>query len=98
MELIDFFKEVTQKVADGKLEDLTSMNPPKPEFLNWVEDIFSFSEERLAKYKVPRIIEFPISLPKTISGKIRRIELRANEATSKLKKETRTHEYFHAKY
>ena len=62
------------------------------------KDIFSFSEERLAKYKVPRIIEFPVSLPKTISGKIRRIELRANEATSKLKKETRTHEYFHAKY
>ena len=62
------------------------------------KDIFSFSEERLAKYKVPRIIEFPDSLPKTISGKIRRIELRANEATSKLKKETRIHEYFHAKY
>ncbi|MEM9936017.1 MAG: AMP-binding protein [Bacteroidota bacterium] len=62
------------------------------------KDIFSFSEERLAKYKVPRIIEFPSSLPKTISGKIRRIELRANEAMAKLEKETRTHEYFHEKY
>ncbi|MEM8897131.1 MAG: AMP-binding protein [Bacteroidota bacterium] len=62
------------------------------------KEIFSFSEERLAKYKVPRIIEFPTSLPKTISGKIRRIELRANEAISKLDKEKRAHEYFHEKY
>ncbi|MEO1216259.1 MAG: AMP-binding protein [Bacteroidota bacterium] len=61
-------------------------------------DIFAFTEERLAKYKVPRIIEFPEALPKTISGKIRRIELRANEANSKLKEESRIHEYFHPKY
>ncbi|MEO1451362.1 MAG: AMP-binding protein, partial [Bacteroidota bacterium] len=61
-------------------------------------DIFQFSEGLLAKYKVPRIIEFPEALPKTISGKIRRIELRANEAQSKINKEQRTHEYFHQKY
>jgi len=62
------------------------------------EELFSFTEKHLAKYKVPRIIEFPDALPKTISGKIRRIELRANEAQSKLDKEKRAHEYFHAKY
>ncbi|MEO1049871.1 MAG: AMP-binding protein [Bacteroidota bacterium] len=62
------------------------------------QEIFTFSEERLAKYKVPRIIEFPQSLPKTISGKIRRIELRSMEATTKVNKEKRTHEYFHDKY
>lgn len=62
------------------------------------EDLFSFSEKRLAKYKVPRIIEFPKSLPKTISGKIRRIELRANEASHRLNPTNKKHEYFHAKY
>ncbi len=62
------------------------------------EELFAFSEKQLAKYKVPRIIEFPESLPKTISGKIRRVELRANEAQSKIDQQTRPHEYFHAKY
>ena len=62
------------------------------------EEIFRFSEDRLAKYKVPRIIEFPDALPKTISGKIRRIELRSNEAIVRMKKGKGTHEYFHDKY
>ena len=62
------------------------------------EEIFLFAEERLANYKVPRIIEFPEALPKTISGKIRRIELRANEATDRLNKVEKRHEYFHRKY
>jgi acyl-coenzyme A synthetase/AMP-(fatty) acid ligase len=29
-----------------------------------------------APYKYPRAIEFVVSLPKTVSGKIRRVELR----------------------
>lgn len=62
------------------------------------EELFAFSEKHLAKYKVPRIIEFPEALPKTISGKIRRIELRATEAQRKLDGLRGTHEYFHAKY
>ena len=62
------------------------------------QELFSFCGERLAKYKIPRIIEFSTTLPKTISGKIRRIELRANEAVSKQHKEIRKHEYFHDKY
>ena len=33
-----------------------------------------------APYKYPRIIEFVDELPKTISGKIRRVEIRANDA------------------
>ena len=32
-----------------------------------------------APYKYPRAIEFVAELPKTISGKIRRVELRAAE-------------------
>jgi acetyl-CoA synthetase len=41
-------------------------------------DIFRFLRERLAGYKLVRRIEFS-DLPKTISGKIRRVELRGQE-------------------
>lgn len=40
------------------------------------EEIQSFCKELTAPYKYPRVIEFVDSLPKTISGKIRRVELR----------------------
>jgi acetyl-CoA synthetase len=40
--------------------------------------IFSYTRERLAPYKRVRRLEFS-DLPKTISGKIRRVELRAQE-------------------
>ena len=36
-----------------------------------------------APYKYPRIVEFVTELPKTISGKIRRVEIRENDATEK---------------
>ena len=65
---------------------------------NLAKEIFSFCEGKLAKYKIPRIIEFTNSLPKTISGKIRRIELRADEAVSRINNEKRTNEFFHDKY
>jgi len=43
------------------------------------KEIFAFARERLAPYKRIRRIEFR-ELPKTISGKIRRVELRKQEA------------------
>jgi len=43
------------------------------------KDIFAFLRRRLAPYKRIRRLEFS-DLPKTISGKIRRVELRVNEA------------------
>ncbi|MFC5460786.1 AMP-binding protein [Massilia niabensis] len=43
-------------------------------------ELFAFARERLAPYKRIRRIEFR-ELPKTISGKIRRVELRKQEAT-----------------
>lgn len=58
------------------------------------DKIFGYCKSRLAAYKVPRIIEFVPELPKTISGKIRRIELRAAEEHRKSLKETGTNEYF----
>ena len=42
-------------------------------------DIQNFVKKHTAPYKYPREIEFVSSLPKTISGKIRRIELREND-------------------
>src|SRR5690554_1192800 len=62
------------------------------------QELFAFSEEHLSRYKIPRIIEFTEELPKTISGKIRRIELRAEEGMSKQKKEKRENEFYHDKY
>jgi acyl-coenzyme A synthetase/AMP-(fatty) acid ligase len=58
-------------------------------------DIFRHCTKVLAKFKIPRIIEFVPEVPKTISGKIRRIELREIEAKSKQAGEKRPHEYFY---
>nr|ART90365.1 acetyl-coenzyme A synthetase [uncultured bacterium] len=43
------------------------------------QDILAFARERLAPYKRIRRIEFVVELPKTISGKIRRVQLRSQE-------------------
>jgi acetyl-CoA synthetase len=44
------------------------------------QDVLRYAREHLAAYKRVRRIEF-YELPKTISGKIRRVELRQREAT-----------------
>jgi len=61
------------------------------------DQLFSFSREHLAPYKIPRIIEFVQELPKTISGKIRRVELRARESENKAKGITSSDEYNYQK-
>jgi acetyl-CoA synthetase len=48
------------------------------------DEIFAFTRAHLGAYKMPRLIEFVNELPKTISGKIKRGELRAMEAQHKL--------------
>ena len=40
-------------------------------------ELLAYGRAHLAPYKMPRILEFVTELPKTISGKIRRVELRA---------------------
>lgn len=42
------------------------------------KEIQSYVKSHTAPYKYPRIVEFLEELPKTISGKIRRVELRSN--------------------
>ena len=50
------------------------------------KELQDFVKNLTAPYKYPREIEYVDSLPKTISGKIRRIELREMEKQRKLKK------------
>ena len=47
-----------------------------------VKEIQSHVRERLSAYAYPRLIEFTETLPKTLTGKIRRIELREAEERS----------------
>jgi long-chain acyl-CoA synthetase len=47
------------------------------------EDIISFCKEKLAAYKVPKIVEFRSELPKSAVGKILRKVLRDEEAAKK---------------
>jgi len=46
---------------------------------NLVKDLQEHVKELTAPYKYPRKIEFLDDLPKTTSGKIRRVELRQQE-------------------
>lgn len=61
-------------------------------------DLFRHCMKILAKFKIPRIIEFVPEVPKTISGKIRRIELREMEIQAKQKGERRPNEYFYHEF
>lgn len=56
--------------------------------------LFKFTRDRLAPYKRVRRLEFVTELPKTISGKIRRVELRLNEERLHLRGE-RPEQAFH---
>lgn len=66
---------------------------PSPEL---ARDIFLFCRTRLAHYKIPRILEFCPELPKTISGKIRRTELRSTETETRKRKEHLPNEFLYA--
>ncbi|MDB5816892.1 MAG: putative acetyl-coenzyme synthetase, partial [Rhizobacter sp.] len=56
--------------------------------------IFAFGRAQLAPYKRVRRIEFVDELPKTISGKIRRVQLRAQEAERRTAGTRGPQEYF----
>ena len=38
--MLNYFQAVNHLVAAGKLNDLQYLQPPKPEYFNWVEDVF----------------------------------------------------------
>ena len=55
---------------------LAEGHDPSPDLVTGIQD---FVKQLTAPYKYPREIEFRAALPKTISGKIRRVELREEE-------------------
>ncbi|MCY1291339.1 Acetyl-coenzyme A synthetase [compost metagenome] len=57
-------------------------------------DLFAFVREQLAPYKRVRRLEFVSELPKTISGKIRRVELRQMEVQRRQAEARAALEYF----
>jgi acetyl-CoA synthetase len=57
-------------------------------------DILAFARGHLAPYKRVRRIEFVAELPKTLSGKIRRVDLRNSEAQRRQQGDRRAGEYF----
>ncbi|HLX27464.1 MAG TPA: AMP-binding protein [Casimicrobiaceae bacterium] len=57
-------------------------------------DIFAFARRELAPYKRVRRLEFVAELPKTLSGKIRRVDLRHTEAQRRERGERAQNEYF----
>jgi acetyl-CoA synthetase/4-hydroxybutyrate---CoA ligase (AMP-forming) len=61
-------------------------------------DLFKHTINVLAKFKIPRIIEFVDELPKTISGKIRRVELRQSEEQKKQAEGAAANEYFYHEF
>ena len=62
-------------------------------------ELFQHSINILAKFKIPRIVEFVTEVPKTISGKIRRIELREQEVKKKEEGVDRApNEYFYGDF
>jgi len=61
-------------------------------------ELFQHTIDVLAKFKIPRIIEFVEALPKTISGKIRRVELRETEEKKKGDGAVSSNEYFYHQF
>ena len=59
------------------------LNPSYPANRELALKLFKHTLTILPKFKIPRIIEFVSEVPKTISGKIRRIELRQAEVARK---------------
>ena len=43
------------------------------------KELQDYVKKQTAPYKYPRVVEFVEELPKTISGKIRRVQIRGDE-------------------
>jgi len=61
-------------------------------------NIFKFTNERMAPYKRPRIIQFTEELPKTASGKIKRNDLRHAESDLRTRNARNKDEYFESDF
>jgi acetyl-CoA synthetase len=73
----------------------------KPEIIPSRElalEILKFCRRRMAPYNRPRIIQFNKELPKTISGKIKRADLRKSELTLRSSDQRGPEEYFESDF
>lgn len=61
-------------------------------------ELFKFVREDMAPYKRPRIMQFTPELPKTVSGKIRRTELRKMESDLRDHNQRSDGEYFESDF
>jgi acetyl-CoA synthetase len=61
-------------------------------------EIFEFARQQMAPYKRPRIIQFVSELPKTVSGKIKRTELRIIESKVRASNSRSEDEYFESDF
>ncbi len=59
------------------------LNPGYTGSKDLARELFKHTMNILPKFKIPRIIEFVKDVPKTMTGKVRRIALRENETTRK---------------
>ena len=57
-------------------EAVTAIVVPKPDAALAGEDLREFAGERLARYKVPKSVEFVDDLPETATGKVQKYQLR----------------------
>ncbi|MER8071032.1 AMP-binding protein [Streptomyces sp. NPDC094034] len=62
-----------EKYGEEILACVVPRDPAAPPAL---EDIVSYCRERLAHYKIPRRVEIMAEFPMTVSGKVRKVELR----------------------
>ncbi|WP_326609934.1 AMP-binding protein [Streptomyces scopuliridis] len=62
-----------EKYGEEILACVIPRDPADPPAL---EDVVSYCRERLAHYKIPRRVEIVAEFPMTVSGKVRKIELR----------------------
>ena len=61
-------------------------------------EIFKFTRQRMAPYKRPRIVQFVDELPKTVSGKIKRTDLRKIETDQRSSTTRNKDEYFESDF
>ena len=86
----DVLEGVSVGIPDGvRGEALKAYIVPRPGVELTKADIVGWCRQRLASYKVPRLVEFREELPKTIVGKVLRRALREEEMAKQAKKAAR---------
>ena len=73
-------------------ETVMALVVPRPARAPAADELVAFARERLAGYKLPRIVEFVDELPRTPSGKVLKRELRERYAARRASPEEPQHD------